>query len=254
MITTNEKSCLVQPIGDRPSYRVRVSIGYVGLKNTQGPYAEPRQCFFKETSSATLKTRTNNPDEQLTIVVRHLQRLGLGGGINIGYDPDNSFETEEPNHLEVFMGMGVRVLSPEVAYTRDIGTCLGIGLYSPKTKKGSLFHIAGAEDSSIRTLADILAEEVDRLRGHLNAHFVSGLAIIDDESQSEIYNARQEAEKLLVQYQERLNKVERTLCETVGETIEFFSLDTKTGLFTVKTDMIPHHVLVEMDNLASDMH
>ncbi len=253
MVQNNQESCLVQVNSDASMYEIKVSLGYVGLKNTEGPYADPRQCFFKDGPSITLKVKTNNPQEHFSAAVSYLKRIGINRKIDVEYDPTNSFETEEPNHVEVFMGTGIEVASPQVAYTRNIGTCLGIGFYNPKTKKGSLSHIDGAEDSSVKNLADLLDKECDRLGEGINAHFVSGLATIDNKSLNEIFVARQKAEKLFTDYQQKLNKVEMTLCQKVGEYIKLFSLDAKTGLFTAEIDIVPHDRLVKMDIMASKM-
>lgn len=243
-----ERDCLIQLKKEGSLYSIVISFGLLSQKGN-GPYASPRDCFFKARESFVLKTNVDPSEDPLEIANKYLAKIHFAG--NVGYDPSCSLETEEPHHIEVFMGTGAYIKSPGVAYTRDIGPCMGIGFYNPRRKMGSLFHIAGADDSSIQGLAKILDAEVTRLGSRLDVRFVSGLGTIDPEALAQINDSRQKAKELLGQYAQHFSNVGITLCEAVGEIIKYFSLNSKTGLYTITKDIIPYEKLVEMDGIAS---
>ena len=243
-----ERDCLIQLKNEGSFYSLVVSFGIFSQKGN-GPYASPRNCFFKARESFVLKTNLDPSEDPLEIANRYLAKIQFVG--NVGYDPTCSLETEEPHHIEVFMGTGAYVKTPGVAYSRDIGPCLGIGFYSHKKKRGSLFHIAGAEKSSIDELARVLDGEIKRIGNGLTVHFVSGRGAIDSESLAKISDARERVKELLFQYRQYFSDTATTLCDTVGEIIKYFSLDAKTGMYTVKKHTVPYEILVQIDRLAS---
>lgn len=233
--------CLVQP----EENWLNVSIGEIQLKYSLG---KELQFFCKERPTARLKVKTNNPNEHIAVAVEHVQKLGYREEMDFAYDKDSSFNTVEPNHREIIMGESALISPPLIADTRGIGTCLGLGIYNPKTSEGSLHHIAGSENISVKTLANILISEIHRLGNGLNVYFASGLGTIDNECLSEIYKARVKVDELL-KHESIAPKINlsKTLCERVGEIIDFFSLDSKTGIFTVQKKIVPYENLLNMD-------
>lgn len=241
------KACLIQ-IAETKPLKILVSVGNLGLKNSEGPWAAPRDCFFKERPSKKLKVRTKNPEEHISAATTYLKQIGIKGEFDIGYDPENSIETEEPGHTEVFMGTGAYASSPGVLYTQGLATCLGMGFYSPSRKEGSLFHIAGSGGSSVKMLESVVRTETERLGKGLIAHFASGLATTDEDALNDIQNARKRAEEIFSGY--RFQRLESTICVNPMEYVLILSLNTKSGTFKSKKATVTPEKLRELENEA----
>ena len=195
--------------------------------------------------SERLSVENGNPRLHIAKAKEYLKRIGFTG--HICYDSGRIIETEEPDHLEVFMGTGIGMKSPEIAYTRNIGTCQGIGFYNRNTKQGSLFHIPGAEESSVQWIKDVIDSQIKKLGEGLDAMFVSGLDTIDNESLKEIQTAREESIEYIDRHKSHFNKFETGLCEKLGEYISYFSLDAGTGIYRIEKEILSIEKLVRMD-------
>ena len=156
------------------------------------------------------------------------------------------------NRLEVPIGAGVQSRAPMIIYTKTVATCLGLGFYQPATKEGSLYHIAGAEDSSVDVLREVVNTEVRRLGSGLYVRFVSGLATIDPKTQKEIRQARSKARKILDDNRSVFTQVNQDCCEVPGEYIEYFSLDCRDGRFTVRKGVYPRELLAAAERLYDE--
>ena len=144
------------------------------------------------------------------------------------------------------MGMAIQVSSPTTAYTKTVATCLGIGFYSSRTRQGALYHIAGAENSSMNALGMAVQIEVERLGSGIDVCFVSGMATIDPETQEEIRTAQAKSLEILDRQGNSFREVERHLCEP-EEHIDYFSLDCESGKFSVRKGRFPRNVLISAD-------
>ena len=244
----SQKMSLIQPVyNDGKIIAIEISPGKMGMKNVQGPYAHPQNCFFKTEESVELPISDFDDGTIRVIATQYLKATGFAGFFR--YDRERKIPTEEPNHIEIFMDTGARIASPEIAYTKSIGTCMGLSMYQPCTKQGALYHIGGSDSKSIDKFCEAVTREVNRLGQGIQAHFVSGLATIDEESLIEIMNSRIEGLRKLDSYPDKITSIEPIFCNAVGEYIALFSLDSNTGKIAIEKKQLSHEELNRVDIL-----
>jgi hypothetical protein len=153
------------------------------------------------------------------------------------------------NEIKVEMGEGARASSPDLIYTENIGTCIGITFYRPKTKEGALHHIGGSEKSSVAVLKKVVYEEVRRLQSGIHVHLVSGFCTIDRSSQRTIRISRKRALDILHGYSV-IENIKTDFCSVPREYISYLSLDLESGEVTANRKTISEHDAEISDMLA----
>lgn len=152
--------------------------------------------------------------------------------------------------IEVPMGSGVQTAAPELVYTKNIGTCMGLCFYKRESKEGALYHIGGSEDWSVDVFGETVHSEVKRLESGIYVCFVSGFAAIDSESQRKIKQARARGMEILGEYGHAFSGVEKHFCMAPGQYISYFGLDCRTGRFDVKKMQLSKSAMIAMDREA----